>query len=131
MGLRVGRAITAVPTLMLGAFTTLVTMLRAVEDAALSPSVVEVSSTLVVIVDGDRVRRTAAVLPNCPAASLCTPAVGLGANVSDATSLPSIVEVSSADVVVLLSSNQGRTATGHPCCVVLSSQSPVAGLGAG
>ena len=65
---------------------------------------VEVSSTLVVIVDGDRVRGAAAVLPNHPAASLCTPAVGLGANVSDATRFPSTVEGSSADVVVLLSS---------------------------
>ena len=104
MGLRVGRAITAVPTLTLGASVTRLTMLRAEEDATLSPSVVEVSSTLVVIVDGDRVRGAAAVLPNRPVVSLHIPAVGLGTNVSNDTRFPSTVEGSSADVVVLLSS---------------------------
>ena len=74
------------------------TTLRAVKDAALSPSAEEVSSVLVVVVDGDRVRGTAAVPLNCPVASSHSPAVGLGANVSDAAHPPSTVEISSTDL---------------------------------
>ena len=80
--------------------STPVTTLRTVKDAALSPSVAEVFSALVVVVDDVRVRGTAAVLPNYPVVSLRSPAVGLGAKVSDAAHPPSTAEVSSADAVL-------------------------------
>ena len=114
MGLRVDRTMSASPTFMLGASNTPAATLGTVENTILPPSMAEVSGAFVVVMADGRPKGAAIVPPNCPGMSSHSPSVGLGAEVGDDARPPSMTEVSSAVIMVVLVGKQGRTMAGPP-----------------